>query len=339
MAHHPTGNSKIERVWQYVSKCIRQMTKKQHDNWPAYLRLMEHVWGTIKHTTLGVTPFEAAHGLPARSAQTSMAEVGDYMAPSTMDQEGITAMQTTATAYVQILKQIQLQDTTRRAQRLNRRGFNHELQEGDRVSFFIPPSADEAKRAGRKPKHLQQFKGPATIIKKLSPTTFAIKYRGSTYGRCASELRKYNSDGTPELMDVNQDNIHEFRIGDFVALCDHEDPKHKYHSHYHIGEVINIADGHAHVRNYATLNSHPARAGWSILYQKDNGVYTTIKPKRSAERKEIVDKVPLTNQNFVRHFNVLMTEPKSGQIKIAIQSRRHLKRKKLTHHVLGKSFP
>ena len=32
LAHHPTGNAKIERLWQYVTKCLRQMTEGQHDN-------------------------------------------------------------------------------------------------------------------------------------------------------------------------------------------------------------------------------------------------------------------------------------------------------------------
>ena len=30
LAHHPTGNSKIERVWQYVTKCLRCLTAAQH---------------------------------------------------------------------------------------------------------------------------------------------------------------------------------------------------------------------------------------------------------------------------------------------------------------------
>ena len=30
LAHHPTGNSKIERIWQYVTKCLRCLSAKQH---------------------------------------------------------------------------------------------------------------------------------------------------------------------------------------------------------------------------------------------------------------------------------------------------------------------
>ena len=76
--------------------------------------LIEHTWNTTVHTTMGVTPFEAAHGLPAASAISRMADEGDYCEPDTMDQKGITAVQTTAKAIRQILKQQLEQDSRMR---------------------------------------------------------------------------------------------------------------------------------------------------------------------------------------------------------------------------------
>ena len=32
LAHHPTGNSKIERLWQYVAKCLCNLNPKQHQH-------------------------------------------------------------------------------------------------------------------------------------------------------------------------------------------------------------------------------------------------------------------------------------------------------------------
>lgn len=69
---------------------IKQMSDEQYRNWPAYLRLIEHTWNTTIHD-MTVTPFETAHGLPARSAVDTLADDGDYCAPDTMDQEGISA--------------------------------------------------------------------------------------------------------------------------------------------------------------------------------------------------------------------------------------------------------
>ena len=130
---------------------------------------------------MGVSPFEAAHGLPATSAISRMAEQGDYCVPDTMDQPGIQTMQTTAKAMQQILFQQQAQESTARAEQANKRGNSHTIQEGDVVSFFIPPIAAEAERAGRKVKHIAHFKGLARVIKQLSDTTFTITYEGATY--------------------------------------------------------------------------------------------------------------------------------------------------------------
>ena len=107
LAHHPTGNSKIERVWQFVTKCLRSLSPQQHQHWQAYVPLMEHTWNTVKHSVLGVSPFEASHGLPARSA-TDFVDAATYDAPDYIDGPGIKALQTTAKAFLQHLRQVQM---------------------------------------------------------------------------------------------------------------------------------------------------------------------------------------------------------------------------------------
>ena len=59
------------------------------------------------HSAMGVTPFEAAHRLPTASTISRMVTEGDYCAPDTMNEEGITAMQTTVKVLSQIIKQQQ----------------------------------------------------------------------------------------------------------------------------------------------------------------------------------------------------------------------------------------
>ena len=97
-------------------------------------------------------------------------------------------MRTTAKAFVTILHQIQEQDTTELANVVNRKGYHHSFAIGDRVTFFIPPTAEQAQRAGRKVKHIAHYKGPAIVTAKLSTTTYAIKFHGKTYGRYTLSL-------------------------------------------------------------------------------------------------------------------------------------------------------
>ena len=311
------------------------MSAEQYANWPAYLRLIEHTWNTTVHTTMGVTPFEAAHGLPAASATSRLATTGDYCEPDTIDQKGITAMQTTAKAIRQILRQQLEQDSRQRTAKANSKGFNHTFKVGDKVSFFIPPTAHEAEELGRKAKHIAHFKGPAIITKKLSPTTYAIKFNGRTYGRCSSELRAYRSVERPNLISTVNNVGTDLKVGNFVALSDTDDPKAKGFKQVHVGKIINIADGQAHIQNYATLSRSMAQAKWAPLYQLPSGVYTTVKPKRNAKNLRVIDMVDEFDQDYVRCADLSMTS--SG--KISARSRAHLANLGLKHHVLGLTYP
>ena len=70
---------------------------------------MEHTWNTTKHSTLGVSPYEAARGVQCQAA------VAKYDAPDYMDEAGIKAIQVTVKAFVTHLRQVQTQEAKARA--------------------------------------------------------------------------------------------------------------------------------------------------------------------------------------------------------------------------------
>ena len=172
------------------------------------------------------------------------------------------------------------------------------------------------------------------MIKKLSNTTYVITYNGSLYVRYSAELHKYNSTGTPNLP-TREDTPARLQVHKFVALSDTDDTSSKGYSKYHVGEVINIADGQAHIQNYATSNSNVNTAKWQPLYQLDSGAYTTVKPRKDAAAKRVIDIVDEDDTDYVRHADVKFTTSH----KIAARSRNHLAERGLTHHVLGLTYP
>ena len=130
-----------------------------------------------------------------------------------------------------IQQQQQMQEAEERARVTNQKGHARTFKEGDLVSLFIPPTALEAEELGRKVKHIAHFKGPAKIMKQLSDTTFALNYKGQMYGRCSSELRKYNSTELPNLpIPTREDTPARLRKGNFVALSDTDDASSKGYS-------------------------------------------------------------------------------------------------------------
>ena len=127
----------------------------------------------------------------------------------------------------------------------------------------------------------------------------------------------------------------DLKVGNFVALSDTDDPNSKGFKQVHVGKVINIADGQARIQNYATLSKNIAQAKWAPLYQMDDGVYTTVKPRRNAKNLRVIDIVDEFDQDYVRCADLTMT----GSGKISARSRTHLANLGLKHHVLGFTYP
>ena len=284
------------------------------------------------HSVLKVSPFEAAHGLPARGVQNHPA-AADYAAPDYLGTEGIRAMQSTAAGFATLLRQVQEREAKERAELLNLKGSAPKLKVGDKVVFFIPPTAEEAELAKRKAKHMPRYRGPATIVKVMTPTTFELKHNNRTYQRCLSELRRYRAAGQP-LIDVGvaPDTATSFEVGAYIAYRDNDDPNDDSSSMFHVGKVINVADGQAQVHCHATTGKSLARAKWAPLYQQDDGTYTLAKGRR---REAVEDHIPVDEEEWVMHYDVKL----DAKRQIIKQTRKQLASMKVKHHRLGTSFP
>ena len=312
------------------------MTKEQYHEWEKYVRLMEHVWNTSHHSVLKCTPFEAAHGLQARSALDSLTEEDQEIPTDLMTQDGVAAMMTTAKAFEKQIQRLRSEAANTEAAR-NSRGSSRKYVEGDQVSFYIPPTEKEAHRMGRKPKHLPQYRGPATITKILSNTTYQLSHNDRIYNRCFSELRPYRSAGPPMDLPAAQDVLMQQRklvVGNYVALCDSNDVE---DDHFHLCEVTSIQDGKAVLLNYVTWTSNIKHAKFSVMYQhRSDLAYTTIPPKKDKLEQEVFDWITLEEADeYIDHYNIQMTR----SMKIRSGSRKQLRQLGLKHHVLGKTFP
>ena len=215
--------------------------------------------------------------------------------------------------------------------------------------FYIPPSADEAKKAGRKMKHLPHFRGPAIVTKALSATTYEIKFKERTYKRSVAELRRYNASGPPTGLNVFNDEAAmstDLRPGNFVALCESDDPADEQ---FHVAKVVNInADEKtATLRQYATKTSNLKLAVWQPLFvwrrrdpeNANRQIHTyRIGGVESNKFKPVEDTVELDDPAdefpYIRHCNLKLLS--SG--KLAAASRHQLSDKNLRHHQLGRTY-
>ena len=330
LAHHPTGNSTIERLWQYVSLTLRQMRDEQYKRWDEYVRLMEHTWNTTVHTLMGVSPFEAAHGIPAVSVAESLAR-GTPIRTVVMKSDAIQAMQSTAKACISALKQLRQHDKQARADKANNTRQRQTFKVGDKVAFFIPPTAAEAKRRKRKAKHIMPYKGPAVVTNVRTPTTYDIEYKGKRYARATAELRPYRAKGEPaDAVRPEGPQEEELHAGEWVAYRDDMED-----THFHVGKIVSLGD-FITVEAWATTAARVDNAQWKPLYQiTRTGQYTTQTHARR-QQSRIVENIPAEDKEeyiMMRKLTMLRNN------KLTASTRRKLAEAKLKHHRLGHTFP
>ena len=90
-----------------------------------------------------------------------MAAESNYSQPAGPDAVGITALSDTAQAFAEIARRSQTRERTEAAETANAKGTPQFYKVGDRVLFFIPPTHEQAERAGRMAKHLLWWRAPA----------------------------------------------------------------------------------------------------------------------------------------------------------------------------------
>ncbi len=342
LGHHPTGNAAIERVWQFVGKCLMMMTDQQHGSWQNYIRLIEHVYNTTLNRTLGFTPFEAAHGLPARSVVDCIAPNSKYSPPTGPNAPGVQAMTETAKAFRILAIQAHTRAKTEAAATANAKGKgdsnSQSFKLNDKVLFFIPPTAQQAKAAGRKTKHLPHWRAPATVTAKLSETTYEIEHKNRKYKRALAELRRYHPDQAPlHLPAANHadENYSDYELGNFVALADTDDPSDDL---FHVAKIISVADGKVQLLNYATNNRNLTNAKFEKLFQNSSDGRYRRGGRESACWKQVVDEIDIEDEDeytYVRHHRLRLT----ANGKLTSQSRQQLQSAGLKHHILGTTFP
>ena len=127
---------------------------------------------------------------------------------------------------------------------------------------------------------------------------------------------------------------HKLLIGNFVALCDSNDPE---DDHFHLCRVVAIVDDKAILLNYATGTKNIRHAIFKIMYQEfGTHRYTTVRPVRKETQQRVVDELPInTADDFIDHYDLKVT----GAMKLTAKSIKELKRLGLKHHILGETFP
>jgi hypothetical protein len=77
------------------------------------------------------------------------------------------------------------------AARLNEHGSSKTFLIGQKVKISVPPTAEQMEQTGRRAKHITAWKGPCTVVERLSSTAYSVidDTTQRTYERVASNIR------------------------------------------------------------------------------------------------------------------------------------------------------
>jgi hypothetical protein len=108
--------------------------------------------------------------------------------------------------------------------RLNEKGFAKTFQIGDKVKVRVPPTAAQMEETGRRAKHITAWRGPCTIIERLSQTAYVAVDDSSKrrYERVISNLLPYRAKKAKTNADANFNPQYSdpFTEDEFIAIRD-----------------------------------------------------------------------------------------------------------------------
>jgi hypothetical protein len=187
-----------------------------------FLPAIAFAHNTAFTSAINCTPFEAGHGLRARTITEARANPRLQITAEegTDIQEPDNTWEASIFPKVCRLAERLAYDAQRHSQwhkRMNAHNLNQSgakiqgkgLEKGDQVYFYRPPSQHEIIRRGRKAKHLAHYHGPATIQGKVEgrDRQYHLTYEGKSFKRDVSMLvpKKDFTAINPEVHDPTND--------------------------------------------------------------------------------------------------------------------------------------
>jgi transposase InsO family protein len=276
-SYNASGNADIERCWRFINAAFRSLSDAQYKVWEKFVSSIRAAWNTTVCDSIETSPFEAGHGAPMRSPALAFVEAPPPEAQP-LSKEMLRVVQESAASFQRAAQANATWFKHLRANKLNATGRHHDFKVGDRVRIYFPPSAQEARRRGRKVKHLCWYKGPLTITAKISNTGFTMKHSatGRVYERTLANMAPWH-DGSelievpmvPKAQSPRAAPTHAipaastagFAIGDLIAVkCN------QFADRYWLQRVINVNDREIVGHIYGSFGRAPHLAKFFPVY-------------------------------------------------------------------------
>ncbi len=193
--HNPRGYAICERVNQTLG-AIRKLSDLDYKDLKGFLPSFEFMINTTLSSATKCTPFEIAHGLPARTIPQARIEAQRVGQGATdpeiledvwpvFDGSGVKHILEKAIEIAEEVKATSEWHRRMTYESLNQKGQRYNLDHyvvGAKVYFYQPPSVLDVVKKMRKAKHIDHYVGPAIIVKKIGSRSFQLSFVNPSTG-------------------------------------------------------------------------------------------------------------------------------------------------------------
>ena len=257
LGHNARSNGTIEVFWRFWNRCLRLLPDDHYAQWPSFASRIAFAHNTAGHDSLGgSSPFEIYHGSPANNPLTallidspSLDEDKEMVLPA----QFADAVATSTRIFSQLARTHDQFIREETAARLNEHGSSKTFLIGQKVKISVPPTAEQMEQTGRRAKHITAWKGPCTVIERLSNTAYSVTddTTNRTYERVASNMLAYNATLPKTNSNARQYNTtysQPFANGEFIAVRDSPTGP------FYVAEIQEVTARNIRVHYYGTTH-------------------------------------------------------------------------------------
>jgi len=303
LGYNPRGNSSVEVVFRYVNSCLRTLTDDEYKNWDDHVSSIAAAWNAHPLQSTGCSPFEIQNGVPMVTAADNLLAPPKGEEAVEPDSDALEAVRKSTAAYAKLAAKTRQWNRRRTARLLNKNSKAKVFSVGEMVRVWVPPSAGEAIRRGRKVKHCAHFR-LARVLSRDSKTSYTVEdQKGSKFRRTLINLRSSNQvdfppEGKSQDHSADEDSDAEesgptvdtvlpedgLQVDEVVAVMETSTD-----NEYRIGRVVEALDGKFQIWMLGTQNRSLNTSTFRHLY--------SFEDKGGVSRLSLVKRQGMTSKN------------------------------------------
>ncbi len=228
LGHNARGNSTIEVWWRFGNRCLRLLSDEHYVRLPEFASRIAFSYNSPPLEGFGsVSAFQIFHGTDPRNILASsltdpptLTEDEELALPAQFAE----AVAISTGVFASLAKTHDQFVKAETAARLNEKGSSKIFQIGDKVKVRVPPTQSQLLETGRRSKHITAWRGPCTVLERLSSTSYAVidDTTKRRYERVVSNMLPYRAVKAKKNADAqyNQHYSQPLAEGEFIAIRD-----------------------------------------------------------------------------------------------------------------------